>query len=123
MQVCVQLGDAVPFRLHWPRGVDLRANNMMYRPYGRNPAHKLGNNARDEPASIGAHGTFLGAPHNRQYNKLHHGWLVDVVSLHRTLGCLSLALQQVANLHLMAACRQLTPETSSFALHTPHLQC
>ena len=53
-QVCVQLGDVVPFRLHWPRGVDLRANNMQYRPYGRNPSHKLGNNARDDAANIGA---------------------------------------------------------------------
>lgn len=50
----MQLGDAVSFRLHWPRGVDLRANNMMYRPYGRNPSHKLGNNARDEAANVGA---------------------------------------------------------------------
>lgn len=53
-QVCVQLGDVVPFRLHWPRGVDLRANNMQYRPYGRNPSHKLGNNARDDAANVGA---------------------------------------------------------------------
>jgi hypothetical protein len=53
LQVCVQLGDVVPFRLHWPRGVDLRANNMQYRPYGRNPSHKLGNNARDDAANIG----------------------------------------------------------------------
>ena len=52
--MCVQLGDVVPFRLHWPRGVDLRANNMQYRPYGRNPSHKLGNNARDDAANIGA---------------------------------------------------------------------
>ena len=52
-QVCVQLGDVVPFRLHWPRGVDLRANNMQYRPYGRNPSHKLGNNARDDAANVG----------------------------------------------------------------------
>ena len=51
--MCVQLGDVVPFRLHWPRGVDLRANNMQYRPYGRNPSHKLGNNARDDAANIG----------------------------------------------------------------------
>lgn len=52
-QVCVQLGDPVPFRFHWPRAADLRANNMQYRPYGRNPNNKLGNNARDEPANIG----------------------------------------------------------------------
>ncbi len=49
----MQLGDTVPFRFHWPRAADLRINSMAYRSYGRNPSSKLGNNARDEPASIG----------------------------------------------------------------------
>ena len=53
-QVCVQLGDSVPFRFHWPRAADLRVNAMAYRPYGRNPSSKLGHNARDEPANVGA---------------------------------------------------------------------
>jgi hypothetical protein len=42
----------VPMRIHWPRHADLRINNMVYRPYSRNSATKLGANARDEPASV-----------------------------------------------------------------------
>lgn len=45
-------GDSVPMRIHWPRHADLRINNMVYRPYSRNSATKLGANARDEPASV-----------------------------------------------------------------------
>ncbi len=48
--------DEVPFRYHWPRHVDLRVNNMQYRPYTRAQNVKMGINQRDEPASIGAVG-------------------------------------------------------------------
>ncbi|EIE20885.1 hypothetical protein COCSUDRAFT_48449 [Coccomyxa subellipsoidea C-169] len=50
---CIMMGDSVPMRIHWPRHADLRLNNMLYRPYSRNSATKLGANARDEPASVG----------------------------------------------------------------------
>ena len=49
---CIMQGDSVPMRIHWPRHADLRINNMVYRPYSRNSATKLGANARDEPASV-----------------------------------------------------------------------
>ncbi len=50
---CLDVHDEVPFRLHWPRYVDLRVNNMQYRTYMRAPNMKMGINQRDEPASIG----------------------------------------------------------------------
>ena len=49
----VLLTDSVPFRFNWPRSSDLRINNMQYRPYTRNNSTKLGDNARDEPATVG----------------------------------------------------------------------
>ena len=50
---CVLLTDSVPFRFNWPRSSDLRINNMQYRPYTRNNSTKLGDNARDEPPTVG----------------------------------------------------------------------
>ena len=49
----ILLTDSVPFRFNWPRSSDLRINNMQYRPYTRNNSTKLGDNARDEPATVG----------------------------------------------------------------------
>ena len=48
----VLLTDRVPFRFNWPRSSDLRINNMQYRPYTRNNTTQLGDNARDEPATV-----------------------------------------------------------------------
>ena len=42
------LNDSTPFRYHWPKTVDLRINNMAYRPYSRNSTAKLGANGRDQ---------------------------------------------------------------------------
>lgn len=50
---CLEMGDAVQFRYHWPRHMDLRVNNMPYRPYNRSTNARMGINQRDEPASIG----------------------------------------------------------------------
>lgn len=50
---CVQLADPVPARFHWPRFADLRVNSMNFRPYSRQLNVKIGNNIRDDPASIG----------------------------------------------------------------------
>lgn len=50
---CVQLGDPVAARFHWPRFADLRVNSMSFRPYARQVNIKVGNNIRDDPANIG----------------------------------------------------------------------
>jgi hypothetical protein len=50
---CVQVGDEVPHRFHWPKYVDLKVNNLPHRPYGRALNAKMGINQRDDVASIG----------------------------------------------------------------------
>ncbi|KAK2078128.1 hypothetical protein QBZ16_003996 [Prototheca wickerhamii] len=51
---CIQLSDEVPCRVHWPRNMDLRCNGVSYRPTGRANNAKMGINARDEAADLGA---------------------------------------------------------------------
>lgn len=48
----MQLGDEVPYRVHWPVKVSFRVNQQEYRPYGRNAASKLGNNQVDDPVPL-----------------------------------------------------------------------
>ena len=50
--VCLLLGDAVPFRFHWPQNMELRVNDVAYKPYGRPVNQKIGNNVRDEPVNL-----------------------------------------------------------------------
>jgi len=59
---CLQLGDTVPLRVHWPRNADLRMNSMMYKPYGRSQNTKLGANSRDDMASVGIMVTPVNIP-------------------------------------------------------------
>ena len=49
---CLLAEDTVPCRIHWPRNVTMRVNNLGYRPYGRSTTAKMGINQRDEPANI-----------------------------------------------------------------------
>ena len=50
---CLESGDKVPYRLHWPKHVDLRINTVPYRPYSRALNASMGINQRDDAASIG----------------------------------------------------------------------
>ena len=50
--VCLMLNDPVLFRFQWPRHSDLRINGVSYRVYSRPNTSKIGNNVRDEPASL-----------------------------------------------------------------------
>lgn len=59
---CLQLGDPVPLRMHWPRNADLRMNGMMYKPYGRSQNAKLGVNSRDDTATVGIMVTPVSSP-------------------------------------------------------------
>lgn len=46
----------LPRRYHWPKHVDVRVNQLPYRPYSRNFNAPMGINQRDEAASLGAWG-------------------------------------------------------------------
>lgn len=49
---CLQLGDSVSNRFHWPKSAELRVNNMSYRVYQRDQVKAASANQRDEPAVI-----------------------------------------------------------------------
>ncbi len=78
---CLQLGDPVPLRMHWPRNADLRMNGMMYKPYGRSQNAKLGVNSRDDTASVGIMVTPVSSPGPN---------LPSPLSMHQGLDCFSL---------------------------------
>eukprot|EP00210_Caulerpa_lentillifera_P000702 g679.t1 len=50
--VCLQLGDEIQFRYHWPKQCSLKINNRSYRVYGRHAENSITKGQRDEPAPI-----------------------------------------------------------------------
>lgn len=49
---CLNLEDGIYTRMHWPRNISLRVNNLNVKPYVRGPSTELGINQRDSPVDI-----------------------------------------------------------------------
>ena len=50
--MCLQLEDEVPCRMHWPKNVQMRVNNMSIKPYARGVGSEMGINQRDNVVDI-----------------------------------------------------------------------
>lgn len=50
--MCLQLEDAVTCRMHWPKNVQMRVNNMSIKPYARGVGSEMGINQRDNVVDI-----------------------------------------------------------------------
>eukprot|EP00210_Caulerpa_lentillifera_P002192 g2106.t1 len=51
--VCMQLGDEVQFRYHWPKHCTLTVNQQQFRVYSRHGENSITKGQRDDPFSIG----------------------------------------------------------------------
>lgn len=49
---CLNLGDEIYTRMHWPKNVSVRVNNLNVKPYMRGPSTELGINQRDSPVDV-----------------------------------------------------------------------
>lgn len=49
---CLQLEDEIPCRMHWPKNVQMRVNNMSIKPYARGVGSEMGINQRDNVVDI-----------------------------------------------------------------------
>ena len=50
--MCLQLEDEVVCRMHWPKNVQMRVNNMSIKPYARGVGSDMGINQRDNVVDI-----------------------------------------------------------------------
>lgn len=49
---CLNLEDEIHARMHWPKNISVRVNNLHVKPYMRGPSTELGINQRDSPVDV-----------------------------------------------------------------------